>query len=119
MTMTPMTTSSDQRGVRSHPEHAFDLATVLADKAATGTTVSACIPARNEGATVGFVVAAIRGALIEGAIAAHGTALGDEIVVVDLRASVKRGVAETGPGVQGERVSGARKPATRETGKVL
>ncbi|WP_426571174.1 glucosyl-3-phosphoglycerate synthase [Aquihabitans sp. McL0605] len=83
MTMTPMTTSSDQRGVRSHPEHAFDLATVLADKVATGTTVSACIPARNEDATVGFVVAAIRGALIDGAIAAHGHALVDEIVVVD------------------------------------
>jgi glucosyl-3-phosphoglycerate synthase len=31
--------------VRRIPEHAFDLATVLADKAATGTTVSACIPA--------------------------------------------------------------------------
>src|SRR6478735_12731844 len=83
MTMTPMTTSSDQRGVRSHPEHAFDLATVLSEKAASGTTVSACIPARNEDATVGFVVAATRNALVDGAIAAHGTALVDEIVVVD------------------------------------
>ena len=83
MTMTPMTTSSDQRGLRSFPEGAFDLAEVLAAKAAAGITVSACIPARNEDATVGFVVAAIRGALIDGAIAAHGTPLVDEIVVVD------------------------------------
>jgi glucosyl-3-phosphoglycerate synthase len=83
MTMTPMTTSSDQRRVRSHPEDAFDLVTVLAAKAASGLTVSACIPARNEDATVGFVVTAIRSALVDGAIAAHGTPLVDEIVVVD------------------------------------
>jgi glucosyl-3-phosphoglycerate synthase len=83
MTMTPMTTSNGQRGLRSHPEHAFDLSAVLSEKAATGTTVSACIPARNEDATVGFVVAAIRSALIEAAIASSGTPLVDEIVVVD------------------------------------
>jgi glucosyl-3-phosphoglycerate synthase len=83
MTMTPMTTSSDQRGVRSHPAGAFDLATVAAEKAATGTTVSACIPARDEDATVGLVVTAIRNALVDGALAAHGVALVDEIVVVD------------------------------------
>jgi elongation factor P len=28
-------------------------------------------------------------------------------------------VAETEPGIQGDRVSGARKPATLETGKVI
>ena len=83
MTMTPMTTSSDQRGVRSHAAGAFDLATVAAAKAATGTTVSACIPARDEDATVGLVVTAIRNALVDGALAAHGVALVDEIVVVD------------------------------------
>ena len=44
---------------------------------------------------------------------------GDEIVGVDLPASVELTVAETEPGVQGDRVSGARKPATLETGKVL
>ncbi len=44
---------------------------------------------------------------------------GDEIVGVDLPASVILVVAETEPGVQGDRVSGARKPATLETGKVL
>ncbi|MCU1499233.1 MAG: translation elongation factor [Acidimicrobiales bacterium] len=44
---------------------------------------------------------------------------GDEIVGVDLPAAVELVVAETEPGVQGDRVSGARKPATLETGKVL
>ncbi len=44
---------------------------------------------------------------------------GDEIVGVDLPAAVELVVTETEPGVQGDRVSGARKPATLETGKVL
>ncbi|MEO6988464.1 MAG: elongation factor P [Aquihabitans sp.] len=44
---------------------------------------------------------------------------GDEIVGVDLPAAVELVVAETEPGVQGDRVSGARKAATLETGKVL
>ncbi len=39
-----------------------------------------------------------------------------EIVGVDLPASVELGVTETEPGLQGDRVSGARKPATLETG---
>ena len=44
---------------------------------------------------------------------------GDEIVGSDLPAAVELSVAETEPGVQGDRVSGARKPATLETGLVL
>ncbi len=44
---------------------------------------------------------------------------GEEVVGVDLPASVELLVAETEPGVQGDRVSGARKPATLETGHVL
>jgi elongation factor P len=39
-----------------------------------------------------------------------------EIVGVDLPAAVELSVAQTEPGVQGDRVSGARKPATLETG---
>jgi elongation factor P len=39
-----------------------------------------------------------------------------EIVGVDLPAAVELTVSETEPGVQGDRVSGARKPATLETG---
>jgi elongation factor P len=43
----------------------------------------------------------------------------DEIVGVDLPAAVELAIAETEPGVQGDRVSGARKPATLETGLVV
>jgi elongation factor P len=43
----------------------------------------------------------------------------DEIIGVDLPASVDLTVTETEPGVQGDRVSGARKTATLETGAVL
>ena len=44
---------------------------------------------------------------------------GDEIVGVDLPAAVELAVADTEPGVQGDRVSGARKPATLETGLIV
>src|SRR5215831_16927271 len=42
-----------------------------------------------------------------------------EIVGVDLPAAVELTVTETEPGLQGDRVSGARKPATLETGLVV
>jgi len=41
---------------------------------------------------------------------------GGEIVGVDLPAAVELTVTRTEPGLQGDRVSGARKPATLETG---
>ncbi len=44
---------------------------------------------------------------------------GTEIVGVDLPASVELDIAETEPGVQGDRVSGATKPATLVTGLVV
>lgn len=44
---------------------------------------------------------------------------GDEIVGVDLPASVELTITQTEPGVQGDRVSGAKKPATLETGLVV
>jgi elongation factor P len=44
---------------------------------------------------------------------------GDDIVGTDLPAAVELGIAETEPGVQGDRVSGARKPATLVTGLVV
>ena len=44
---------------------------------------------------------------------------GDEIVGSDLPAAVELSVAQTEPGVQGDRVSGAKKPATLETGLVV
>jgi elongation factor P len=43
----------------------------------------------------------------------------DEIIGTDLPAAVELGVADTEPGIQGDRVSGARKPATLETGLVV
>ena len=44
---------------------------------------------------------------------------GDEVIGTDLPASVELEIAETEPGLQGDRVSGARKPATLETGLVI
>ena len=44
---------------------------------------------------------------------------GDEIVGVERPAAVELTVTETEPGLQGDRVSGARKPATLETGLVI
>jgi elongation factor P len=58
------------------------------------------------------------GYLVEGASAVLQLYRG-EIVGVDLPASVELTVAVTEPGIQGDRVSGARKPATLETGKVV
>ena len=42
-----------------------------------------------------------------------------EIVGVDMPAAVELTVSDTEPGIQGDRVSGARKPATLETGLVV
>jgi len=44
---------------------------------------------------------------------------GDEIIGIDLPASVELSIAETEPGIQGDRVSGAKKPATLETGLTI
>jgi len=43
----------------------------------------------------------------------------EEVVGLDLPAAVELEVTSTEPGVQGDRVSGARKPATLETGLVV
>lgn len=71
-----------QDGPRSVPREAFDLGDLVTLKVAAGTTVSVCIPARDEARTVGAVVSAIRGALMVDQTSA-GQALVDEIVVVD------------------------------------
>jgi elongation factor P len=42
-----------------------------------------------------------------------------EIIGIDIAASVELTISDTAPGVQGDRVSGARKPATLETGLEL
>jgi len=43
----------------------------------------------------------------------------EEIIGIELPASVELEIAETEPGIQGDRVSGARKAATLETGFVV
>lgn len=55
----------------------LDVAALAAAKARQGSTVSVCLPARNEEATVGHIVATVRRKLME------QVALVDEIVVVD------------------------------------
>jgi elongation factor P len=56
--------------------------------------------------------------IVESAVAVIAVYNG-EIVSVEIPASVELTITETEPGVQGDRVSGARKPATLETGKVV
>jgi elongation factor P len=56
--------------------------------------------------------------LVEQAVAQIALFQG-EIVDVEIPASVELSVAVTEPGVQGDRVSGARKPAELETGKTI
>lgn len=65
-------------------------------------------------ATLGDAV----GFLVEGATATLAM-YGEEIVGTELPASVELEVTETEPGIQGDRVSGARKPATMSTGLVV
>lgn len=56
--------------------------------------------------------------LVENAVAIIAT-YADEIVSVEIPASVELEIANTEPGLQGDRVSGARKPATLQTGKTV
>jgi elongation factor P len=56
--------------------------------------------------------------LVEGAVAQIAQHDGD-IIGVEIPASVELSVAVTEPGVQGDRVSGARKSAELETGKTV
>lgn len=56
--------------------------------------------------------------LMENAVAIIAT-YADEIVSVEIPASVELVIANTEPGLQGDRVSGARKPATLQTGKTI
>lgn len=68
------------------------------------------VPEASLGDAAGYLVESNTAVLLM-----HGT----EIVGVELPASVELAVAETEPGIQGDRVSGARKPATLETGLVV
>jgi len=56
--------------------------------------------------------------MVENSVAMIAFYNGD-IVTVEIPASVELNISDTEPGIQGDRVSGARKPATLETGKVI
>ena len=56
--------------------------------------------------------------LVESMLAQIAIYQGD-IVSVEIPASVELTITETEPGIQGDRVSGGRKPATLQTGKVI
>jgi elongation factor P len=56
--------------------------------------------------------------MVEGMVAQVAFFQG-QIISVEIPVAVELTIAETEPGVQGDRVSGARKPATLETGKVV
>jgi glucosyl-3-phosphoglycerate synthase len=68
----------DVAAVRTFARDAFDLDAVMAAKG--GRTVSVCIPAHNEAATLGLVLAAVRTSHVA---AAGGSGLVDEVLVVD------------------------------------
>lgn len=63
--------------IRSFPDREFAAADLAEVRRGTATTVSVCLPARNEETTVGRIVSAIREHLVE------DVPLVDEIVVVD------------------------------------
>ncbi len=68
------------------------------------------VPAEALGETANYVIEGSTATLLM---------FGSEIVGSDLPASVELTITETEPGIQGDRVSGATKPATLETGLVV
>jgi glucosyl-3-phosphoglycerate synthase len=64
-------------GPSAHAAEDFDVADLVRRKQAAGTTISICLPARDEEATVGHIVATVRRTLME------AVPLVDEVVVVD------------------------------------
>src|SRR4249919_1468451 len=74
--MTAASARAASLGVPTYHHRDFPLAQLLAAKADQGVTVSVVLPARNEEATIGAIVAAIGGGLVEyGAV--------DELIVID------------------------------------
>ena len=83
-----------RRGPASFPEGAFAVAPLVAAKRAAGLTVSVCLPARNEEATVAQVVSAVRAALVDDA------PLVDEILVVDDHSEDRTAALAAGAGAR-------------------
>jgi glucosyl-3-phosphoglycerate synthase len=91
--MAHMTAPATAPHVRSFGFGAHQLPEVLAAKAASGTTVSVCIPARDEEATVGGVVHAIWATLVAPGVV-------DEVVVVDDHSSDATAARATAAGAR-------------------
>jgi glucosyl-3-phosphoglycerate synthase len=78
--------------VRTHDASEFGVADLVAAKGST--SVSVCIPARNEEPTVGAIVETIRSQLVD------GLGLVDEIVVVDDHSTDRTGAEATAAGAR-------------------
>ena len=89
----------------SPPGVRFGVDELVAAKA--DTTVSVCLPARNEEATVGQVVATIRAALVD------GVGLVDEIVVVDDHSNDRTAALATAAGARVVDASAVLRPRAR------
>jgi GTP cyclohydrolase I len=72
-----MSTSSPEGAPSSFAWWAFDPARLADQKEEQGLSISVCLPARNEAATVGEIVAPIRRRLVD------GLGLVDELIVID------------------------------------
>jgi glucosyl-3-phosphoglycerate synthase len=78
--------------IRTHVAAEFPLDTLVAAKGST--TVSVCIPARNEEPTVGAIVGAIRSTLVD------SLGLVDEIIVIDDHSTDRTAERATGAGAR-------------------
>jgi glucosyl-3-phosphoglycerate synthase len=75
-----MSEHNDQEGANTRTFHQLDFPTAKVLEAKAGRTVSVCIPARDEGATVGSVVRAVVQPFLA---SAGGNGLVDEVIVLD------------------------------------
>ncbi|MFJ6697126.1 glucosyl-3-phosphoglycerate synthase [Streptomyces sp. NPDC091272] len=108
-------------GTRSWTAADRPLERLLAAKAARGTTVSVVLPALDEEATVGAIVAAIRTDLMGPEAGGRGVPLVDELVVVDSgsKDGTARAAAAAGARVVHRDDILPRVPALRGKGEVL
>lgn len=90
---------------------------LLAAKARSGSRVSVVIPARDEAATVGEVVAGVRRELVDGAAADLGAPLVDELVVIDSHSSDQTAQVARSAGAQVHAVGDIRPDLGEHPGK--
>ncbi|GAA3608495.1 glucosyl-3-phosphoglycerate synthase [Marihabitans asiaticum] len=90
---------------------------LLRAKSELGSRISVVIPARDEEATVGDVVAGIRRELIDAADADHGAALVDELVVIDSHSRDQTAEVARAAGAQVHAVGAIRPDLGEHPGK--